>query len=87
MIAARISSGEAHDCRSPLSRRKEERFSSAAAVCLGRERKSRAAAFPGGDLPEAPGGQKAALSRFAMARDQLFSAAATRGAALQRETK
>jgi hypothetical protein len=37
--------------------------------------KSHAAAFTSGDLPEAPGGEGAALSRFAMARDQLFSAA------------
>jgi len=46
--------------------------------------KSRAAAFTSGDLPAAPGGGwsfrsmqgAAALSRFAMARGQLFSAAA-----------
>jgi hypothetical protein len=70
--------------------------------------KSREAAFTSGDLREAPGGGwsfrsmqgAAALSRFAMARGQLFSAAApgffaialsaigrSGGAALHREAK
>jgi hypothetical protein len=72
----------------PVSCRKEKRLSfAAAAVCLGRMKSSRAAAFPSGDLPEAPGGTKAALIRLAMARGQLFSAAALRGAALHREAK
>ena len=42
------------------------------ACVLAERKKSRAAAFPDGDLPEAPGGKKAALSRFAMARSNYF---------------
>jgi hypothetical protein len=41
-----------------VSRRKEEQHSLAAAECLGRKGKRRAAAFPSGDLPETPGGKK-----------------------------
>jgi hypothetical protein len=48
---------------------------------------SRAAAFPGGDLPEAPGGKKAALSRFATARFNYFPPPPKEGAALHREAK
>jgi hypothetical protein len=54
-------------------------------ACAG-ERKSRAAAFPGGDLPEAPGGKKAALSRFATARNNYFPPPG-KGPALHREAK
>ena len=66
---------------------RENGFSFAAAVCLCPEKGSRATAFPGGDLPEAPGGKKAALSPVCNGAVQLFSAAAQRGAALHREAK
>src|SRR6267378_3782268 len=36
------------------------------------EKRAARAAFPGGDLPEAPGGKGASLSRFAMARSNYF---------------
>jgi hypothetical protein len=58
------------------------------------ERAARAA-FPSGDLPEAPGGGRssqkgegtAALSRVAMARDNYFPPPPPKGAALHREAK
>jgi len=70
----------------PESRRKEEWLSFAAACACAGERQSRAAAFPGGDLPEAPGGKKAALSRFATARFNYFPPPLKR-AALHRQAK
>jgi hypothetical protein len=79
-----------HSCRAG----RRERLWCAAAVCLGRERKSRAAAFPSGDLPEVPGGGRF-LARPMSRRPepvcngvvQLFSAAGAAAPALHRETK
>jgi hypothetical protein len=56
-------------------------------VCLSPEgRVAAQAAFPSGDLPEAPDGEKAVLSRFAMARANYFPPPTER-AALHREAK
>jgi len=52
----------------PVIRRNEERARGRAGGCALAGKRAAPAAFPSGDLPEAPGGKKAALSRFAMAR-------------------
>jgi hypothetical protein len=70
-----------------VSRRKEERLSAVPAGCLNGRKRAALAAFPSGDLPKAPGGEKPALSRVAMAPGNYFPPPPKEGAALHRQAK